>query len=285
MVSLCIIHPQSTEEVKKKTLTKEQLQKKKDRRKRKTDEKQKRKSEKPKKVEKPKKTRGKEEVFKNIFSAKPKNFGIGNDLPHALNLTRFVKWPKYVRLQRQRRILYKRLRVPPAINQFNYAVSKQLALRLLKLLQKYRPEEKREVKKRQVENAEKKKKGEKETVETKKATVTYGLNEVVTAIEKKKATLVVIAHDVEPIEQVVYLPALCKKMGIPYCIIKSKARLGKVVHQKHCAALAFTQVNSDDKSEFEQLVAAVNTSFAEKYSEVTRKWGGVELSQRSQRKN
>lgn len=74
-------------------------------------------------------------------------------------------------------------------------------------------------------------------------------------------------------------------MGIPYCIIKSKARLGKVVHQKTCAALAFTKVNGDDKSEFESLVTAINSSFLEKYSELTRKWGGVELSQRSQKKH
>jgi len=34
----------------------------------------------------------------------------------------------------------------------------------------------------------------------------------------------VISHDVDPIELVVWLPALCRKMGIPYCIVKSKAR-------------------------------------------------------------
>ena len=39
-----------------------------------------------------------------------------------------------------------------------------------------------------------------------------------------KAQLVVIAHDVDPIEIVVWLPALCKKMGVPYCIVK--VRLG-----------------------------------------------------------
>ncbi len=34
----------------------------------------------------------------------------------------------------------------------------------------------------------------------------------------------VIAHDVNPIELVVWLPALCRKMGIPYCIMKGKVR-------------------------------------------------------------
>jgi large subunit ribosomal protein L7Ae len=43
-----------------------------------------------------------------------------------------------------------------------------------------------------------------------------------------KAQLVVIAHDVDPIELVVWLPALCRKMGVPYAIVKGKSRLGSV---------------------------------------------------------
>lgn len=39
----------------------------------------------------------------------------------------------------------------------------------------------------------------------------------------------VIAHDVDPIELVVWLPALCRKMEVPYCIIKGKSRLGAVM--------------------------------------------------------
>lgn len=37
-----------------------------------------------------------------------------------------------------------------------------------------------------------------------------------------------IAHDVDPIELVVWLPALCRKMGVPYAIVKGKSRLGQV---------------------------------------------------------
>merc|ERR1712130_330711 len=42
--------------------------------------------------------------------------------------------------------------------------------------------------------------------------VRHGVNTVTTLIEKKKAQLVVIANDVDPIELVMFLPALCRKM-------------------------------------------------------------------------
>jgi large subunit ribosomal protein L7Ae len=266
----------------KKPITKEQLEKRKKRHQRKVAEKKKAKAEGPKKVEKQKKTKTKEEVFKNIFQSRPKNFTIGNDIAHKMDLTRYVKWPKYIRIQRQRRILYKRLRVPPAINQFNNTVSKQLALRLFKFLNKYRPEDAKSKLKRLRAQADAKKKGEKPVEASKPNVLTFGLSEVVSLIERKKATLVVIAHDVEPIEQVIFLPALCKKMNVPYCIIKGKSRLGAVVHQKNAAVLALTEVNKEDKTDFDQLVSTITSLFNEKFTEINRKWGGVELSLRSQ---
>ena len=39
-----------------------------------------------------------------------------------------------------------------------------------------------------------------------------------------------------------FLPALCRKMGVPYCIVKNKARLGKVCRRKNTSCLAITQV-------------------------------------------
>lgn len=68
---------------------------------------------------------------------------------------RFVKWPKYVRLQRQRRVLSMRLKVPPVLNQFlTRALEKNAAESLFKLLMKYRPEDKKEKKDRLKKEAE-----------------------------------------------------------------------------------------------------------------------------------
>lgn len=52
-----------------------------------------------------------------------------------------------------------------------------------------------------------------------------------------------VTQDSLPFQLVVFLPALCRKMGVPYCIIKGKARLGRLVHRKTCTCVAFTQVN------------------------------------------
>lgn len=46
-----------------------------------------------------------------LIERNPKNFGIGQDIQPKRNLSRFVKWPEYVRLQRQKAILKQRLKV------------------------------------------------------------------------------------------------------------------------------------------------------------------------------
>ena len=68
----------------------------------------------------------------------------GQDIRPKTDLTRFVKWPEYVRLQRQKVILAQRLKVPPAIAQFSHTLDKNTATQLFKLLNKYRPETKLE---------------------------------------------------------------------------------------------------------------------------------------------
>merc|ERR1712071_130530 len=80
-----------------------------------------------------------------------------------------------------------------------------------------------------------------------------GINHVTSLIEAKQAKLVVIAHDVDPIETVIWLPALCRKMDVPYCIIKGKSRLGALVHQKTATCVAVTSVSKNDTAELEAL--------------------------------
>ena len=47
-----------------------------------------------------------------------------------------------------------------------------------------------------------------------------------------------------------FLPALCRKMGVPYCIVKNKARLGRVCRRKNTTCLAITNVSTLYQSSF-----------------------------------
>merc|ERR1739845_198308 len=78
----------------------------------------------------------------SLYKSEPKVFGIGRSIPPKRDLHRFVRWPKYVRIQRQRRVIYQRLKVPPAISQFLKTIDKNQAATLYKLLLKYLPRNK-----------------------------------------------------------------------------------------------------------------------------------------------
>jgi large subunit ribosomal protein L7Ae len=49
-------------------------------------------------------------------------------------------------------------------------------------------------------------------------------------------------------------------MGVPYVIVKGKARLGTVVHKKTAAVLAIQEVKSEDQRELATLVSAAKAN-------------------------
>ncbi|CEP16814.1 hypothetical protein [Parasitella parasitica] len=223
-------------------------------------------------------------VTNPLIEKTPKNFGVGQDVQPKRDVSRFVKWPHYVKLQRQKKIIYQRLKVPPALNQFTQVLDKNTATQVFKLMHKYRPESKNE-KRDRLRAAALAKSEKKEAAKTDKPVVIkYGINHITALVEAKKAQLVVIADDVDPIELVLWLPALCRKMGVPYCIVKGKARLGTLVHKKTATALALTEVSEADKAELATIVSAVNTNFAEKWEDVRRHWGGGIMGPKSNAK-
>lgn len=177
-----------------------------------------------------------------LCQPQPRNFRPGNHIKPRIVRSRFVRWPRYVQLQRKKRVLLRRLKVPGIIAQFFNPLDKQTTNQLVKLLQKYAPETRQQKYDRIQQKAKEQANNNKqENDSSKPSTLKFGLNHVTYLIEQKKAKLVVIANDVDPIENVVFLPTLCKTMDIPYCIVANKARLGQLVHKKTATCVALTE--------------------------------------------
>ena len=209
----------------------------------------------------------------SLFTKSPRSFRIGGDIQPKKNLTRFVKWPKYVRIQRQKAIMGLRIKTPPTINQFSQTIDKNQTSQLLKLLAKYSPETKKEKKERLETKAAAVKAGKKEAETPKPMHLKFGLNHVTTLVEEGKAKLVVMAHDVDPIEIMVFLPALCRKKNVPFCFVKSKARLGKLCHLKNATCVALTDVRKEDLQDFDTLQKTFTAAYNDNVA-LRKTWGG-----------
>jgi len=75
-------------------------------------------------------------------------------------------------------------------------------------------------------------------------------------------------------QTIVWLPALCRAMDTPYCIVKGKARLGSVVNKKTATCLAVTDVQQADQAELTGLCKLVKGQFNENEEKLRRTWGG-----------
>jgi large subunit ribosomal protein L7Ae len=219
---------------------------------------------------------------KSVFAARPKNFGIGQDVPYKRDLSRFMRWPTFVTMQRKKRVLLRRLKVPPAINQFNNVLDRSTRNEVLKLLKKYAPENRKERAERLNKVAAEKKKNPKSTLTTKAPIAAVsGLQEVTRAIEKKTAKIVLIANNVDPLELVLWMPTLCRTNKIPYAIVKDKARLGDCIGAKTACCVAVTEVKSEDEGALKNIIRSVNARFLARSDVIRRQWGGRQMSLRS----
>uniref|UniRef100_A0A7R9YED1 60S ribosomal protein L7a n=1 Tax=Pinguiococcus pyrenoidosus TaxID=172671 RepID=A0A7R9YED1_9STRA len=219
-----------------------------------------------------------------LFPTRPRNYRVGGDiLPKGRDLSRFVKWPKYIRLQRQRKVIMTRLKVPPALAQFQKTMDKNQAVELMRLLTKYQPETKAQKTERLEALARAKEAGQEASSPPPGPAIKYGLKHVTNLIEDNEAKLVVIASDVDPIELVVWMPALCRKLKIPYCIVKNKSRLGALVHQKNATCLALTAVSPEDEAQLRNLQETCMAKFNDN-KDAFRKWGGGIMGLKTQKR-
>eukprot|EP00992_Anisonema_acinus_P001697 TRINITY_DN10524_c0_g2_i1.p1 TRINITY_DN10524_c0_g2~~TRINITY_DN10524_c0_g2_i1.p1 ORF type:complete len:275 (-),score=48.81 TRINITY_DN10524_c0_g2_i1:39-863(-) len=214
-------------------------------------------------------------LFSNLIHPRPRDFSIGQAVHPGRNLTRFVKWPKYVKRQRQKRVLLRRFKVPPAVNQFNRTLDNVTKKELFKFCGKYKPESKKQRKARLQADAASKVKDKKVQPKQRKPELKCGLNRVTRLVETKRAKLVLIANDVDPLDIIIWLPALCKKLEVPYCIVKNKAALGRLCGFKTTSCCSFLNIRSEDNNQFNKLTEAVKLSFNDRFEEANRHWGGL----------
>lgn len=216
------------------------------------------------------------------YVSRPKDFGVGRDVPFKRDISRFMRWPEFVTTQRKKRVLERRMKVPAAVNQFRQTLDRTTRTNLFKLLQKYKPETAKARKERLAAAAKAKVEAKGKAVATKAPlAITTGLQEVTRAIEKGTARLVVIASDVDPIELVMWMPTLCRAQKVPYAIVKDKARLGELVGQKGMAVAAIKSVHAEDEAELNSLIKSVKARFNARATFLTKKTGGLQTSLRS----
>jgi large subunit ribosomal protein L7Ae len=131
-------------------------------------------------------------VAPSVYAARPKHLAVAD-------LSRMTRFPKYIRIQRQRRILSMRMKVPPQVQQFRKPLDRNVAIQAFRFAAQYRPESKVEKAARLEAIAAAKAEG-KAAPASKNYSVKFGLDAVTSLVESKKAKLVLIAHDVDPIE-------------------------------------------------------------------------------------
>ncbi|SBT78832.1 60S ribosomal protein L7-3, putative [Plasmodium ovale] len=150
---------------------------------------------------------------------------------------------------------------------------------LLNFLSGYKPESKLEKKKRLINKAKDALK-KVVTKDKKPLMLKYGIKHLTKLVEKKKTNLVVIANDVCPIELVLFLPTLCRLKDIPYCIVKSKSALGKLVHKKTATAVCLQNVRKEDQEKLDYFCKMCREHFNDNV-DIRRKWGGQKMSAKS----
>ncbi len=101
------------------------------------------------------------------------------------------------------------------------------ATQLFRLLDKYRPETKQDRKARLKARAEARAAGKEDTPTKRAIALRHGVNTITTLVEKKKAQLVIIANDVDPIEVLHHLRCVCLhadrgQFFMPRLILRSK---------------------------------------------------------------
>ncbi|OAG32788.1 large subunit ribosomal protein L7Ae [Nematocida sp. ERTm5] len=182
----------------------------------------------------------------------------GTGLKHTADIAKREVEAQNRLISKKKVALENALKCPPALNQFRQKMPEDIKDKIKEIFLRYKPENEEEKKERISSGNDK----------ASKKSVIFGIRQIVKSIERKKAKLVLIGNDVDPIVVVLFLPSLCKKMGVSYAIYGSKSELGAFVGRKNAACVAI-----EDVPGVEEVCTDVNEIFSDKYAENMKKWG------------
>ncbi|KAF8948015.1 60S ribosomal protein L8B [Haplosporangium gracile] len=204
--------------------------------------------------------------------------------PSAMDLDRTVRVlmnSNTNRALRPRQLLNNRRGIPPKLSHYIEFLNENVTHMLFRFANKCRPETRTDNKlrrraKKAAKAAEtKKNKGRAKAVDSMTATAAYdeaankafcflkyGMNHIVALAEKQLGQLIAISDDIEPLEVLIWLPALCRTNIVPYAVVKGSARLGTLVNKRSTTAVAFREIRKEEQLEFSQLVDAINAYYA-----------------------
>ena len=97
-------------------------------------------------------------------------------------------------------------------------------------------------------------------------------------LDHKKAKLVLIANEVDPLELVMWPSALCLKMGVAYAMVSGKA-VGVLWCTRRPLPVCVRGVNPEDEAALNSLQESFTTKYAE-----NKKWGGGIIGLKTQSK-
>lgn len=77
--------------------------------------------------------------------------------------------------------------------------------------------------------------------------IEFGISHVTKSVKNKIAKLVLISANLVPPEVAVSLPSLCQSMNIPFGLIASDKKLGKLINKKTAACISVLDLKDNDK--------------------------------------
>lgn len=95
--------------------------------------------------------------------------------------------------------------------------------------------------------ARKENSGKKDKNNKKSKIIEFGISHVTKTVQNKKAKLVLISLNLVPADVATSLPILCQELNVPFGLISSDKKLGKLINKKTATCISVLDLKDNDK--------------------------------------